>query len=146
MRISDLVEAIDAAKTLKSYQDKLVSRRPKESTPEEIIRLAVSALSSQQQKYPLLRWLLDHYISGDIKRAEDFSRAARAMEVVSSRGKGIDINHLNFDQLQTKAEEIELIPSKKTKKDELTKDIDLVYSGPEGKIYVFRKFIFLGLL
>ena len=127
MKITDLLEAIDLNKTLVAYKDKLKARRPKEASPEEVVKAAISSLSQQQQKFSLVKWMLDHYISGDIKRYEDFGRAANAMHVVSTRGRGIDINRLNFDQLETKAEEISRIPSKKDKrskeKEEISDDI-----------------------
>lgn len=79
-----LFEAIDFEKTLAAYRDKLETRKPKEAEPEEVINYLVSVLSQHQQKFPLVKWVLDRYISGEIKRMEDFGRTAEAIEVVAS--------------------------------------------------------------
>jgi Fe2+ or Zn2+ uptake regulation protein len=146
MKIVDLLEAINFEKTLSSYKDRLEARQPRETSAEDIIQHLVDILSTQQQKYPYVRWILDHYISGDIKKAEDFSRAAVALEVISQKKHLLPINKRDinkiksFDELESLKEKLESQSTgkemKSTEKEKIYKEIEVVYEGPEGKVLI----------
>jgi DNA-dependent RNA polymerase auxiliary subunit epsilon len=146
MKIVDLLEAINFEKTLSSYKDRLEARQPKETSAEDIIQHLIKTLSTQQQKYPYVKWILDHYLSGDIKKAEDFSRAAVALEVISQKKHLLptnkrDINQIrSFDELESLKEKLEAQSTgkqiKSSEKEKIYQEIEVVYDGPEGRILI----------
>jgi hypothetical protein len=146
MKIVDLLEAINFDKTLSSYKDRLESRRPKEASAEEVISHLIDTLTSQQQKYPYVKWILDHYLTGDIKKAEDFSRAAVALEVISQKKHLLPVNKRDinliksFDELESLREKLEAQSTgkqiKSSEKEKIYKEIEVVYDGPEGKVLI----------
>jgi len=138
-------EAINRELTIQNYNDAL-AKTSEGIKPHTLVDAAISADPTPQGKY--VRWILDRYISGGIKRAEDFGRAGSALEFFDRRKKRLPVEQRDIqripdiytlENLADKLSSEEERSGKEIKADEkarVMRDVRTIYDGPKGKILV----------
>jgi hypothetical protein len=147
MRYIQLLEAVNIDHLIKEFGQKLLAKddhSKKSQDPNELINLFIDADPSTNKNYT--KWMIRTYIAGGIRHLEDLSRCKAALALFDKFKPRLPADQRDIGKIKKLSDLenlVEQFAEAKTGKQEkaeekakIYKEIDTLYSGPEGKILI----------
>jgi hypothetical protein len=147
MRYVQLLEAVNIDQLINEFGQKLLNKddhSKKSKDPNKLINLFVDADPTTNKNYT--KWMIRTYIAGGIRHLEDLSRCKAALILFDKFKPRLPADQRDIGKIKKLSDLenlVEQFAEAKTGKQEkaeekakLYKEIDTLYSGPEGKILI----------